>query len=98
MNGAKDGLAVLGQSVDEVQDRPGGLGVKTGGRLVQEQKQLGFGSKLDTDGQALALLDIETCGGLDKALKKIIEYSGVVAYLHRVHRQWHQHTLPCPTA
>jgi hypothetical protein len=53
-------LTVLGQGVNQIENGPGSLRVETRGRLIQEQKQLGLGSKLDTDSQTLTLLDVET--------------------------------------
>lgn len=61
MNSAENGLSVLSQGVDEIKDGPRSLTIKTGGRLVEEQKQLGFGGQFDTDGKALALFDVQTC-------------------------------------
>jgi hypothetical protein len=61
VNGAENSLTVLGQGVNEIENGPGSLRVETGSRLVEEQKQLGLGSKLDTNSQTLTLLDIETC-------------------------------------
>jgi hypothetical protein len=60
VDGAENSLAVLGQGVNEIENGPGSLRIKTGSGLIEEQKQLGLGSKLDTDSQTLTLLDVET--------------------------------------
>lgn len=50
------------------------LPVETRGRLVQEQEQVGLGSKLDTDGDTLARLNRETVAGeADHAVREILE-------------------------
>lgn len=46
MNGAQNGLAIIGEFVDERADGPGGLTVETRGRFVEEEEQVGFGGKL----------------------------------------------------
>lgn len=61
MNSAENSLAVLGQGVNKIENGPGSLRVKTGSGLIEEQKQLGLGSKFDTDSQTLTLLDVKTC-------------------------------------
>jgi hypothetical protein len=57
---AQNSLVVCRQLLQKLEDAPGRLGIETGGRLIEEQEELGLSHKLDTDGQALALLDIET--------------------------------------
>ena len=60
VDGAEDGLAVVGKFTHERADGPGGLRVKTRSRFVEEEQQVRFGSDLNADGQTLALFNVET--------------------------------------
>lgn len=60
VDGAQDGLTVSSQLSEQLQDVPRGLRVETRGRFIQEEQESGFSDQLDTDGQSLSLLDVET--------------------------------------
>lgn len=60
---AQDGLAVVLQFLEQVQDGPRGLRVQAGGGFVQEEQELGLRGELDADGEALPLLDVEALPG-----------------------------------
>jgi len=60
VNSAENGLTGLGKLLHQIADSPGGLRVETGGRFVQEEKELRLSSKLNTDSQTLTLLNVET--------------------------------------
>jgi hypothetical protein len=60
VNSAKNGLTVLGKSINQIKDRPGSLTVKTRGGFVEEKEQLGLGGKFNTDGKALSLFNVQT--------------------------------------
>lgn len=70
-------LTVLLELFQQLQDRPRSLRVKTGSRLIEEEEELGLGSKsrtvsraqrqsldsLNTNSKTLALFDVETGSG-----------------------------------
>jgi hypothetical protein len=60
MDGAENSLPRVSELTQERADRPRALRVKSTGRLIKEEKQLGLSSELDTDGQQLALFNVET--------------------------------------
>lgn len=57
---AEDGLTVVLERLEQVEDSPTRLRVEAGRRLVEEEEELWLGDHLDSDRQALALLDVET--------------------------------------
>lgn len=59
VDGNEHRLSGVGELAEETEDVERGLAVKTGGGLVEEEEDR-LGDKLDTDGDALALLDTET--------------------------------------
>ena len=60
MDCAEDGLSRILQFLHEIQNSPRGLGIQTRGRLVKEEKKVRLRGKLDTNGETLALLDVQT--------------------------------------
>lgn len=61
MDGSEDGLSSLvGELAEELEDGPGRLGVESGGGFVEEDEECGLGGEFDSDGQTLALLDVES--------------------------------------
>jgi hypothetical protein len=63
VDGAKNGLAILLQLVQEIQNSPRGLRVQSRGRFVQEEKKSRLSSQFHTDSKTLSLLDVETFTG-----------------------------------
>jgi hypothetical protein len=63
VHGAEDSLPCVGELAKEGDDSPRALGVKTAGRFVEEEEELGLSGEFDTDGEKLALLDVETFSG-----------------------------------
>ena len=57
---AEDGLSVISQSPEEADDSPSALRIQPGRRLVQEQKELRFGGKLNGDSQPLPVFDAQS--------------------------------------
>lgn len=61
MDGSEDGLSSLvGELAEELEDGPGRLGVESGGGFVEEDEEGGLGGEFDSDGETLALLDVES--------------------------------------
>lgn len=60
VDGAQDSLAAGRELADERGHGPGGLAVEARGGLVEEEQEVGLGSKLHTNSQAFALFDVET--------------------------------------
>ena len=60
MDGAQNRLAVVCELLEQRKDRPGGLTIQARRRLIKEKKQLRLCCQLDSYGEALALLDVET--------------------------------------
>jgi hypothetical protein len=63
MDGAENGLTVLLQLVQEIENSPRGLRVQSRGGFVQEEKKSRLSSQFHTDGKTLALLNVETFTG-----------------------------------
>ena len=61
VDSAENSLAVLGQSINEIENRPRSLTVQTRRRLIEKEKQLGLGCQLNTNGETLPLLNVQTC-------------------------------------
>jgi hypothetical protein len=59
MNCAQNGLSVIGELLQERENRPRRLTVQSRGGLIKEEKKLRLCGKLDRDGKTLALFDIE---------------------------------------
>ena len=59
----QDSLAVIRELPEERTDTPRRLRVETGRGLVEEEEQLGLRNKLDTNREALTLLDVQTFSG-----------------------------------
>lgn len=60
MNGAKNCLAVFGKGINQVEDGPRSLTVKTRCGLVQEQKKLRFRCEFNSDSETFTLFNVET--------------------------------------
>ena len=60
MDSSEDSLSIIGKFAKEGNDGPGGLRVETRGWLVQEEKKSWLGGELDSDGEELALLYVES--------------------------------------
>ena len=54
---------MVGKLPQKRADTPCRLRVETGRGLIEEEKQLGLCDKLDTDREALTLLDVQTFSG-----------------------------------
>lgn len=60
MDGTEDLLSSSSKLSQESNQVVSGLTVKTGGRFIEEKEQIGFGGKLDTDGNSLSSFNRET--------------------------------------
>lgn len=63
MDSAENGLAVLLQLLEKIENGPGRLRIETGSGFIQEQQQLWLRGQLDANGESLSLLDVETFAG-----------------------------------
>ena len=67
---AEDGLSVIGQSPETAHDSPSTLRIQSRCRLVQEQQELRFGGKFNSDGQPLPVLDAQ---GTDDGVRILLQ-------------------------
>lgn len=69
----QNSLSAPCELLDQVANSPGSLRVQTRRRFVEEEQQFRPGRQLDTNGQSLALLDIEALARLaDNGTSKIL--------------------------
>jgi hypothetical protein len=73
VDGTEDLLAGRSKLSEETDQVVSGLTVETRGRLVEEEQEIGLGSKLDTDSDTLSSLDRETVTTADELLLHITQ-------------------------
>lgn len=89
---AEDSLATLCQLLHEVTNRPRSLTIQARGWFVQEEQELRLSCQLNSNCQALALFDIETCSGQ----LLLLHCQGYMTNLLQAHQQRHPRTPPFP--
>lgn len=73
VDGAKNRNTGTGKLLQETGDTERAGRIKTGSGFIEEEKQVGLGSELDTDSDELAVRDRETVAGCTKsAVSKIL--------------------------
>ena len=95
MNGNEDGLTRRGKLAQEPDDVVRRLAIETRSGLVEEEQKLGLRRELNSDGDSLACLDVESkAGEADHGVREVLELKqlddvfdvGVLLFLRNVRR------------